>query len=551
MTTKLSIFKISDDSFQVEFENPSEILDIISRYSDRKVEVIPNQNLIRISGAPKKCDAPEGLADPGDTMDAEDDLFEGVNADYPPLLINLHTNYDKIYYGAPKKVYGLVEIKAPEKCDIPAAQRKALNIIAAIDVSGSMSGKKIECARDSVIKLIDNLTDGDHFGVVLFDTEVKVLSPMVKTDQANRDGLKRLISTIASGSSTNMAGAMGEGYGLFKNLDPKLCDKALNRMIVFTDGMANVGVTGREGFMKLVSERPSGLSISTFGYGSDHDENLLRAIADNGRGNFYYIQNTEFFLECLATEIGGLMSTYALDIKVQIRPSINVVISKVINDLEMNDINGAKIIDAGDIQLGEKKYIAVWFTLPQVTKAVSMRQFAFAEIRMNYKNNNTGEEMMFSRKFKMSFVKSEFEKVMENEFVREKVIMLHFGNCQKKAMAYADAGDIHKAQDEIKRFLAKTEKYHDRYPCNKTIYKLIDQAQEVLLKFRNPDEYRIRRKEIYIKQSMFQKQRTYSSEDSAVEMFETNEKRDLKERWRNEENERRNAEEAERRRRNK
>ena len=551
MTNKLSIFKLNSDSFQVEYENPSEIIDIISRYSDRKVEVIPNQNLIQISGAPKKCDAPEGVADSGDTTDADDENGGSMNASYPPLGIDLSTNYDKIYYGAPKKVYGLVEIKAPEKCDIPAAQRKALNIIAAIDVSGSMSGQKIECARDSVIKLIDNLAGGDNFGVVLFDTEVKVLSPMVKMDQANRDGLKRLVSAIASGSSTNMAGAMSEGYELFKNLDPKLCGNAINRMIVFTDGMANVGVTSAEGFMKLVSERPAGLSISTFGYGSDHDENILKAIADNGRGNFYYIQNTEFFLECLATELGGLMSTYALDIKVHIRPSINVTISKVINDLEMTDINGVKVIDAGDIQLGEKKYIAVWFTLPQVTKAVSMRQFAFAEIRVTYKNNNTGEDMMFSRKFKMSFVKSESEKIPENEFVREKVILLHFGNCQKKAMAYADAGDIQKAQDEIKRFLAKTEKYHDRYPYNKTIVKLIDQAQEVLKKIRNADEYRMRRKELYIKQSMFQKQRTYSSEDSAVEMFETIEKRDIKERWRNEENERKDAEEAERRRRNK
>jgi len=550
MTNKLSIFKISDDSFQVEFENPSEILDIISRYSDRKVEVIPNQNLIRISGAPKKCDAPEGFADPGDTMDADDENGAAVNPAYPPLAIVLHTNYDKIYYGAPKKVYGLIEIKAPEKGDIPEAQRKALNIIAAIDVSGSMSGPKIECARDSVIKLIDNLTDADHFGVVLFDTDVRVLSPMVKMDAANREDLKRLAAQIVSGSSTNMAGAMSEGFGLFKKLDPKLCDNALNRMIVFTDGMANVGVTSSEGFMKLVSERPAGLSISTFGYGADHDENLLKAIADNGRGNFYYIKDTEFFLECLATELGGLMSTYAFDIKVQIRPSINVAISKVINDLEMTDINGVKIVDAGDIQLGEKKYIAVWFTVPQVTKAVSMRQFAFAEVRATYKNNNTGEDMMFSRKFKMSFVKSESEKVAENEFVREKVIMLHFGNCQKKAMTYADSGDIHRAQDEIKKFLAKTEKYHDRYPYNKTIVKLIDQAQEVLLKFRNQDEYRMRRKEIYIKQTMFQKQRTYSSEDSAVEMFETNEKRDIKEKWRSEENDRKRAEEEERRRRN-
>ena len=78
-------------------------------------------------------------------------------------------------------------------------------------------------------------------------------------------------------------------------------------MIVFTDGMANIGVTGEEGFAQLVSRRPAELSISTFGYGADHDENLLKQIADNERGNYYYVQDIDFFLECLATELGGLL----------------------------------------------------------------------------------------------------------------------------------------------------------------------------------------------------------------------------------------------------
>jgi Ca-activated chloride channel family protein len=551
MTNKLSIFKISGDSFQVEYENPSEIIEIISRYSDRKVEVIPNQNLIKISGAPKKSDAPEGAVVDCDMLDADSNNAGEPAADpaFPPLAVNLYTNYDKVYFGAPNKVYGLIEIKAPEKDAIPALARKALNIIAAIDVSGSMSGTKIECARDSVIKLIENLTDTDTFGIVLFDTDVKILSPMVKTDQASREELKRLVSGIASGSSTNMAGGMAEGFEQFKKFSAARADAAadsLNRMIVFTDGMANIGVTGAEGFAQLVSRRPAELSISTFGYGADHDENLLQQIADNGRGNYYYVQNIDFFLECLATELGGLLTTYARDISIEIRPSINVSISRIVNGLKVDYTHEAAVIDAEDIQLGEKKYIAVWFSVPQVTKAVSMRQFNFSDVKITCSNNYTGERTSFARKFRIGFVKSESEKPFENEFVREKVILLHFAVCQKQAMLYADAGDIHRAQGEIKKFIARTEKHAARYPNNKTIFKLMDQAREVLHKLKDKESYIIKRKELYIKQSMFEKQRTYSSEDSAVEFFETSEKLSIKDKWRREENERKRREQEER-----
>jgi Ca-activated chloride channel family protein len=547
----LSIFKISGDSFQVEYENPSEIIEIISRYSDRKVEVIPNQNLIKISGAPKKSDAPEGAVVDGDMLDADSNNAgePAANAAFPPLAINLYTNYDKVFFGAPNKVYGLIEIKAPEKEAIPALARKSLNIIAAIDVSGSMSGAKIECARDSVIKLIENLTDSDSFGIVLFDTDVKVLSPMVKTDQASRGELKRLVSVIGSGSSTNMAGGMAEGFEQFKNFSnasPAAAADSLNRMIVFTDGMANIGITGAEGFAQLVAGRPAELSISTFGYGADHDENLLKQIADNGRGNYYYVQNIDFFLECLATELGGLLTTYARGISVEIRPSINVSISKIVNGLKADQSHESAVIDAEDIQLGEKKYIAIWFSVPQVTKAVAMRQFNFAEVKITCSNNYTGERTSLTQKFRIGFVRSESEKSFENEFVREKVILLHFAVCQKQAMLYADAGDIHRAQGEIKKFIARTEKHAARYPCNKNIIKLMDQAREVLHKLKDKESYVIKRKELYIKQSMFEKQRTYSSEDSAVEFFETNEKLSIKDKWRREENERKRREQEER-----
>ncbi len=555
MTNKLSIFKISEDSFQVEYENPSEIVDIISRYSDRKVEVIPNQNLIKISGAPKKSDALEGFVVDGDMLDADPNNAGGAGtvSQFPSLAVNLHTNYDKVFFGAPNKVYGLIEIKAPEKESIPAISRKALNIISAIDVSGSMSGAKIECARDSVIKLIENLTEIDTFGIVLFDTDIKVLSPMVKTDQANRDELKRLVSGIASGSSTNMAGGMSEGFEQFKKLCSggagALSSASLNRMIVFTDGKANVGVTAAEGFVRLVAGRPAELSISTFGYGADHDENLLKQIADNGRGNYYYIQNMDFFLECLATELGGLLTTYARDISIEIRPSINVSISRIVNALKVDSTRESAVIDAEDIQLGEKKYIAVWFAVPQVTKAVSMRQFNFADVRVTFLNNYTGEKTVLNSKFRIGFVKSASEKPFESEFVREKVIMLHFAVCQKQAMRYADEGDIRRAQDEIKKFIARTEKHAARYPDNKNIYKLMGQAEEVLDKFKDKESYIIRRKELHIKQSMFEKQRTYSCEDSSIDFFETNEKLSIKDKWRKEENERKRLEREERERR--
>lgn len=539
MTNKLSIFKINDDSFLVEYQNTSEIVDIIAKYSDRKVEILPNQNLVKISGAPKKGDLSDGAIVDADMLDA-DDVNAGADSSYPQLEVNLFTNYDKIYFGASRKIYGLIELKAPEKEITAVAIRKPLNIVAVLDVSGSMSGQKIECARDSVAKVIENLTENDRFGVVLFDTNIKVLSPLVQMTRQNRDELKFKVLQIQSGSSTNMGGGMQAGFDLFKALPAEIIKTSLNRMILFTDGRANIGLTTSEGFLKLVFDRPEGLSISTFGYGEDHDENLLKSIADNGRGNFYYIKDFNFVLECLASELGGLLTTYAADIKLEIHPSINVAILKVINNLNIEDRNGSAIIDAEDIQLGEKKYIAVRLSVPQVTKAVSMRQFSIIEVKIKYRNNYSNEETLISKKLRIGFVKSENDYVAENEFVREKVIMLHFGVCQKLAMQYADSGDISKAQNEIKKFIAKVEKYIHKYPLNKNLHNLMEQAREVLDKIKDAESYKTRRKEVYMKRVMYEKQRAYSCEDSSVAMFDTSEKLMYKQKWRDEENRRKN-----------
>lgn len=178
------------------------------------------------------------------------------------------------------------------------------NFTLIIDRSGSMSGNKIEQARDAASFIVNNLNFGDFFNIIDFSTNIKSLfeEPQPYTLDNERLALDYIDEIRASGS-TNISGALTRAISDFEVVD---VDKA-NIIIFFTDGMATTGITSSQGIRDAVQDQVTSSETSiflfTFGIGENVDRSLLTLLAQENDGLVNFVEDndleedvTEFFL---------------------------------------------------------------------------------------------------------------------------------------------------------------------------------------------------------------------------------------------------------------
>lgn len=246
-------------------------------------------------------------------------------------------------------------------------ERAPLNICLVIDRSGSMGEEgKLDQVKVAAKHLIDQLTARDYISIVAYDTEVKVVQPPTKVE--NKDTLKEMVNELYPGDMTNLSGGLQKGYDLIKQ---KYNKKALNRVILLSDGLANVGITNLEELTAIVKRlREKGIVTTSFGVGNDYDAKLLTAMATTGAGNYYYIDRSERIPGFFALELAGMTTAVAKDIEVEIELAPGVQMNKVYGYSADSSGNRWRI-PVGDIATGEVRSIFVELRLPTVTAEVT------------------------------------------------------------------------------------------------------------------------------------------------------------------------------------
>jgi Ca-activated chloride channel family protein len=163
------------------------------------------------------------------------------------------------------------------------------NIVFVVDRSGSMSGKKMEQARNALKFVLSNLREGDTFNIVAYDTEVESFRPEAQRfNEESRRAALAFVDGIYAGGSTNIDGALRVALG-------QLADESRPSYIVFlTDGLPTVGVTAEAQIAANALERNKVRArLFTFGVGYDVNSRLLDRLARNGFGQSEYVRPNE------------------------------------------------------------------------------------------------------------------------------------------------------------------------------------------------------------------------------------------------------------------
>jgi Ca-activated chloride channel homolog len=109
----------------------------------------------------------------------------------------------------------------------------------------------------------------------------------------------------------------------------------LNRVLLLSDGLANVGETNLDAIATDVNRLArEGVSTTTMGLGDDYNEDLLEAMAQSGDGNYYYIESPQQLADIFQTELKGLMATFGNAVSLGVEPQEGVTVADVLNNLD-------------------------------------------------------------------------------------------------------------------------------------------------------------------------------------------------------------------------
>ncbi len=237
--------------------------------------------------------------------------------------------------------------------------RVPLNLSLVLDRSGSMSGPPLRAARDAACMLVRRLRTEDTVSVVAYDHEVTVIAP--PATGAQQEGLSSHIAAIESGGSTNLSGGWLRGRDLIAE---NLRDGGVNRILLLTDGLANVGIKEPGALIGLCrSAAALGISTTTVGFGPDYDEDLLRAMADAGHGGTYYIERVDQAGGVFEEELEGLLSLAAQNVRVRIRPGADAESVKVAHQYPSHAEGPALTLEVGDLYAREPRRVLLEFLL--------------------------------------------------------------------------------------------------------------------------------------------------------------------------------------------
>lgn len=233
--------------------------------------------------------------------------------------------FNEIQYDQKALIHFMVSLKCLKNTN---HIRSPVNLILCIDKSGSMSGKKMELVKESMHFIVDQLTDQDRIALITFNTEVSVDAKFTSMSDFGKKEVRRCIEVIHAGSSTDLWGGIEKAFELLKHQteSPKF-----SSILLFTDGLTNCGVTNPINIQsKLdfeIRSLQNSCSVFSFGFGEDHDANLLGSIATRGSGVYYHVQNETEIRDSFANCLGGLLSVGAQNITVSV-PKDSVCLSK-------------------------------------------------------------------------------------------------------------------------------------------------------------------------------------------------------------------------------
>jgi Ca-activated chloride channel family protein len=268
----------------------------------------------------------------------------------------------------------------------------------------------------------------------------------------------------------------------------------VSSVLLLTDGLANHGITSVDEMTRQMDKKNvKGCTVFTFGVGQDHDGKMLRTLAENGHGLYYFLKDPENIPVSFADCLGGLSSFVAQNISLKISGNEGVKILKSLNPkykltqggpLPSNQIT----LEIGDIYSEEERDIIIMIKVPKFKREAegSIEQIC-AQFTLEFFNILTTQsethqvDVIIQRPEKLSGSQQ------PNEALDKQRNRIQVAEAMDEARNRADKGEL----DEAKKLLEKTKEKVNSSSTGKDEYcqKLSSQLDDCIQDMRSTEQY--------------------------------------------------------------
>lgn len=353
----------------------------------------------------------------------------------------------------------------------PDGDRKPVDIVVVLDRSGSMGGAKLELCKKTIRFLMGEMSANDRLGLVTYDTKVKREFSLMKMDEQGKGKIDKILNTIRAGATTNLSGGVLAGVQEVQSTTrtDKGQPNPVRSVLILTDGLANAGVTKTPDIVNLLKGMlEPNVSIFTFGYGSDHNADMLREISEVGGGVYYFVQNVDGVSLAFADCLGGLLSVVAQNIKlecfgkngckirsIKTRRNTTAIVPDENYEIEMGDLYGEEMRD-----------VLIEISMPKLFS--ENKEFECLECRLSYANildSSLDKVEMCGAVQRLNTVPSEQE---ADSHITQQLNRIIVAEALEKASDKAEKGDLEEGKKLLEDALSKLTAQMPSLKCEET-----------------------------------------------------------------------------------
>ena len=423
-------------------------------------------------------------------------------------------------------------------------QRKKLNLVIVLDISGSMfsifssyyydgllndkknisksdddNKTKMEISKESLNILIDHLKSDDKLGIVLFNEEAEILNKIEKISKMNIKKTKESISKIKADGGTNMEAGYSTAIQLLKECKNSDKSEYENRIIFITDAMPNTGITSTNDLLFMIKDNADkGIYTTFIGVGVDFNSKLIEDISDVKGANYYSVHNAKEFKERMGEQFDYMVTPLVFDLSLNLKSNdFNVEMvygSDSSNNQKENLMKVNTLFPTKTTEEGEVKGGVVLVKLKSKSENIGGK----IDLEVSYKDRN-GKEYNNSQTIYFGQNKNGNEEFYDNSGIRKAIALTRYVNILKNWILYERTGnkifmlgptegiiDIFYTEEETTKLLGEHERMSVQLKVSQEYKEIFRHLKEYILKENQEIKDDILNKEIEILEMLITKE---------------------------------------------
>lgn len=373
-----------------------------------------------------------------------------------------------------------IELQGSEDANIA---RSGIDIVCVIDVSGSMSGEKLELVQKTLIFMISRLDITDRISIITFSDDAKTLSPLITMNPQGKIKASAVVKKMHIEGGTEII------LGVDKSLQLLASRKKINQVtsvLLLTDGVDNNGDTAMGRLEKVFAKYDkiitSTYTIHTFGYGADHQADLLNSISQKKSGGFYFVEKEASIPQIFSDCLGEMMSIVADSIFIELSTlpgTIPYALTKVFSE------TGDTSFKMPPVLAGEKKEAIFLLNFPPNELPVPEGHFERpVKALVTYTLTLTGERVSQEVFLQISVL----NEGNESEIQLDEDVLVNFYRAKaasilREAAIFGDRGDMENARTILN--LGVQEMKSSKVASHPTSMKIAQDLEEAVPRFQN------------------------------------------------------------------